>query len=226
MVCGLPRRLKLPTGHSDDILDGNKGLPRAWVHVAPHVLLMSLIDHLIAASLPVDRHRVALVAPAWPAMLRLICSAAFRDAHRRRRADCRRCGDPLLAPNMASVSVWVWHGRQDVKVPLNASRQMVAAVARARGAPTARGIGHRQPTRRRLSNAPQTIGLLDGAAEWTHEHDQLGAQPTSACGLGSTAASCPGGRGCGSVRADVHLRAASVRAVERCDPMPSAYRRV
>lgn len=112
--------------------DGNKGLPRAWVHVAPHVLLMSLIDHL-AASLPIDRHRVALVGASMGAYATFDLLGRF-PGRIAVAVPIAGGGDPLLAPNMASVSVWVWHGRQDVKVPLNASRQMVAAVARARGA--------------------------------------------------------------------------------------------
>ncbi|MEQ9438724.1 MAG: peptidase [Cyclobacteriaceae bacterium] len=44
-------------------------------------------------------------------------------------------GDPTLAPNMADVSVWAFHGRNDRNVPVSGSRDVIEAMKMAGGDP-------------------------------------------------------------------------------------------
>jgi hypothetical protein len=54
-------------------------------------------------------------------------------------------GDPLLAPDVADVAVWAFHGEQDRNVPVSGSRKMVEAMKKAGGDPRYteyKGEGH------------------------------------------------------------------------------------
>jgi hypothetical protein len=44
-------------------------------------------------------------------------------------------GDPTLAPRIINVSVWAFHGAQDMNVPVSGSRDMIAAMKKAGGEP-------------------------------------------------------------------------------------------
>ena len=44
-------------------------------------------------------------------------------------------GDPKLAPNIVDVSIWAFHGAKDRNVPVNGSRDMIAAIKKAGGNP-------------------------------------------------------------------------------------------
>jgi len=44
-------------------------------------------------------------------------------------------GEPTLAPNMVSVSVWAFHGEKDRNVPVKGSRDMIEAIKKAGGNP-------------------------------------------------------------------------------------------
>ena len=95
--------------------------------------VLALADKLINER-PIDRHRVYVVGQsmggygAWDAMIRRpdlwaaavpICGA----------------GDPAKAESIKSIPVWAWHGEMDPTVPVNGSRDMVAALTKAGGNP-------------------------------------------------------------------------------------------
>lgn len=44
-------------------------------------------------------------------------------------------GNPAMAPNITDVSVWAFHGEDDINVPVSGSRDMVAAIKQSGGQP-------------------------------------------------------------------------------------------
>lgn len=44
-------------------------------------------------------------------------------------------GNPALAPNITDVSVWAFHGEDDINVPVSRSRDMIAAIKQSGGEP-------------------------------------------------------------------------------------------
>jgi predicted peptidase len=44
-------------------------------------------------------------------------------------------GDPNGAANMTDVSIWAFHGENDVNVPVSGSRNIIAAIQKAGGDP-------------------------------------------------------------------------------------------
>ena len=44
-------------------------------------------------------------------------------------------GDPQMAARIASIPLWVFHGRQDTVIPVTESREMIEAIQKAGGHP-------------------------------------------------------------------------------------------
>ena len=96
-------------------------------------LTLGLVDALLT-EFPIDAARVYVVGMSMGAF------GAFDAAQRRPdlfAAIVPICGagDPAKARDIAHVPVWAFHGDQDDAVPVSGSREMVAALKAAGGAP-------------------------------------------------------------------------------------------
>jgi predicted peptidase len=110
---------------------GSGRLPRSWQAVAPLRLLVALLDYL-SSSLPVDATRIAMggvsmgAYATWDLLVRNL--GRFVVA-----VPISGGGDPSCGRLLNGTSIWAWHGLHDKTVPVRASQDMVAAMARARG---------------------------------------------------------------------------------------------
>jgi len=105
--------------------------PHAWSDMRQQVKLVLLIRHL-EQTLKIDKTRMYLtglsmggygswtMATHWPEKFAAVAPICGK-------------GDPDEAAKLKDVPIWAWHGNKDTAVPLKHSKDMVAAIRKARG---------------------------------------------------------------------------------------------
>jgi len=110
----------------------------------PMTLVLELIDKLAARDLPVDKSRIYVTGLSMGGFGTWDLIERRPDFFAAAIPICAR-GDPTQAAKLKNLPIWVFHGGADPIVPLRHSKEMVAAIRKAGGAPKITiypGVGH------------------------------------------------------------------------------------
>jgi predicted peptidase len=110
----------------------------------PMTLVLELIDKLVAHDLPVDKSRVYVTGLSMGGFGTWDLIERRPDFFAAAVPICAR-GDAAQAAKLKNLPIWVFHGDADPIVPLRHSKEMVAAIRKAGGAPKITiypGVGH------------------------------------------------------------------------------------
>jgi len=100
---------------------------------AEMLAVVGMVDEL-ERKLPIDRRRIYLTGLSMGAYAAWDLAIRQPDRFARLAPICGG-GDQRLAPRLANVPIWAWHGTADEAVPVVRSQRMIAAVRRAGGRP-------------------------------------------------------------------------------------------
>lgn len=135
-----------------------------WLWKTPSEPLFTVLDILdeLEHEYPVDRQRIYLVGQSMGAYGVWALLSTRPDLFAA-AVPVSGGGNPALAPLMAAVPIWAFHGGRDWLVRPSRSRRMIEAIREAGGSPRYteyRGVGHTMACWKRAFSEPDLLPWL------------------------------------------------------------------